>query len=583
MIEWCPSKSQMFQGLRTHLKMNRLGIRTFRRWGLLAAAMSFAAPVGATEVYRQGETAVRWDNTLKYSGGLRLDAPLRALIRGANGDDGDRNFQPGFISNRFDLLSEIIVSGVSGSTSWGAAVSGAAWYDTVYNGGNDGAKTEPPGFYVLPGTFAGAVRDLHGRKAELLNAFAYVGFDAGGNPLTLRVGRHTLLWGESLFFAGNGIAAGQAPVDAIKALSVPVTPAKEIYMPVAQISATFQPLPDGTLAAYYQFEWRKTRLPGAGSYFSAADFLDAGGERIYVGAQQYLMRSPDRRPPDNGQFGASLRVTGGAFDYGFYALRFHAREPQLYLQPNPAAPTAERRERPAAYGTAPGIVYGPSNSLNVLFPGGFGPTPGVVGSYWLTYPRGIELYGASASGYVGNSNVAGEISLRRRMPLVSSALVVAPGAAPDADNNPLYARGNTLHAQVSTVMSFAPTAFWNAASFSAEIAANHRLKVTHNPGALDATRDRSAAAVGAVFEPRYFAVLPGLDLGAPLSLSYGLKGRSSVDGSQTEGTGSVSLGVSATYRAVWSGSLSVTHFVGGASRQPFTDRDFISFSVQRTF
>lgn len=549
---------------------------------MFGALSCWAASGSATEIYRQGDTAVRWDNTVKYSGALRLEDPLPALIRGPNGDDGDRNFQAGIISNRFDLLSELSIAAVTGSTTWGAVVSGAAWYDTLYNRGNDGATTQPPGFYVLPGTFAKDVRKLHGRKAELLNGFVFAIFDAGGKPLTLRVGRQTVLWGESLFFAGNGIAAGQSPVDAIKALSVPVTQAKEIYMPVGQIAASFQPTPDLTLAAYYHLEWRRTRLPGAGSYFSAADFLDYGGDRIYVGPDQYMTRAVDRPPPHHGQFGVSLRSTGGAFDYGFYALRYHAREPQIYLRLNPVAPLAAGHERPMAYGTTPGIVYAPSYSLNAL-PGGFGPNPGVVGSYWLTFARGVELYGASASGYVGNSNIAGEISMRRRMPLVSSALVAAQGAPADNDNNPLYARGNTLHGQVSIVTALAPTALWNAANLSAEIATNYRLKITHNASALNPTRNRAAAAGSAVFEPRYFAVLPGLDLGVPMAVTYGIAGRSSTDGSLTVGTGSVSAGLSATYRTVWSGTFSVTHFIGGASRQPFTDRDFISFSVQRTF
>ena len=173
------------------------------------------------------------------------------------------------------------------------------------------------------------------------------------------------------------------------------------------------------------------------------------------------------------------------------------------------------------------------------------------------------------------------------MPLISTALVIPTGtsgyAQPNADDGPLYARGNTLHAQISLLTSFAPTGVWEAASLAAEIAATHRLKVTRNPTALDATRDRSAAIASAVFEPRYFAVLPGLDLGFPASIAYGFAGRSSIDGSQTRGAGSVSLGISATYRAVWSATMGVTHFVGGPTRQPFTDRDFIAFSLQRTF
>lgn len=581
MIECRTSGDYLNQNLVTTHRALRLTIA----WPLMLALGAYAGSARAAELYGDADTALRWDNTLKYSGGLRLEKPLPALIAGPNGDDGDRNFQPGLISNRVDLLSEMDVVFQGADALWGANASGAAWYDTVYNANTDATRTTPPGFYVLSGHFSPPVRNLHGRHAELLDAYAYVSSSIADVPFSVRAGRHTLLWGESLFFAGNGVAAGQAPIDTIKALSVPVTRAKEVYMPVAQISASVQPTPELSVSAYYQFEWRKSRLPGAGSYFSAADFLDAGGYRIYVGPNQYLSRGRDTPAPDSGQFGLALRATGGAFDYGVYALRFNAREPQRYLRPNPVPVVAAdaRVERPLAYGTAPGIFYGPSNPLKVLFPGGFGTASGIVGSYNLVYPEGIQVYGGSFSGYLGDGNLAGEVSLRRRMPLISTALVLLPGATADADTAHLYARGNTLHGQISYVASLPPGRLWDDASISSEIAATHRLNMNRNAAVLDTSRSRSAAIASAVFEPRYYAVLPGLDLSLPASVAYGFAGRSSVDGSQTKGTGSASLGMSATYRAVWPGSLSVTHFIGGPSKQPFTDRDFLSFSVQRTF
>jgi hypothetical protein len=63
-------------------------------------------------------------------------------------------------------------------------------------------------------------------------------------------------------------------------------------------------------------------------------------------------------------------------------------------------------------------------------------------------------------------------------------------------------RGNTLHAQLSLLTSFAPIGLWDSASLATEIAATRRPNVTRNPAALDMTRDRSVAIVSAVFEPR---------------------------------------------------------------------------------
>lgn len=532
-----------------------------------------------------GDTVIRWDNTIKYSAAYRLGPADGALIQGPNADDGDRNFHAGAISNRFDVLSELDAN----FGRWGASVSAAAWYDTIYNNAPDADTSPQRAIYPVRDHFSSDVRDLHGRYVELLNAFVTGSGEIGEMPVSVRAGRHTVLWGESLFFAANGIAAGQGPIDTIKAMSVPLSRAKEVFMPVNQISLSAQPRPDMVINAYYQFEWRKSRLPGVGSYFSAADFVDAGGYRLYVGRNQYLGRETSPDAKDSGQFGIALRFIRNDYDVGVYALRYHAKEPQLYMRPYPrTAPAAERErsaevERPAAYGSAPGVYAGPSNPLQSDPIYDFGTGTGEMGNYFFVYPENIEIYGASFSGYLGDSNVAAEISTRRRMPLASKALLIAGGTAWDADKNALFARGDTLHAQASIVSSFSPNRAWDSASFSAEIAANSRLKVTHNTAMFDDTRTRSYVGARALFEPVYFAVLPGMDLSVPMSVGYGLAGRSSVDSGQVSKAGSFELGLSGTYRAAWRGSLTFTRFLGAPHRQPFADRHFVSFSIQTTF
>src|SRR5258708_29471487 len=90
-------------------------------------------------------------------------------------------------------------------------------------------------------------RKLHGRKAEVLDAFVFGATDVGAARVSGRLGRHTVLWGESLFFGNNAIAGTQSPVDAIKASSVPGSTTKEILMPVGQASGQVQLLPALTL------------------------------------------------------------------------------------------------------------------------------------------------------------------------------------------------------------------------------------------------------------------------------------------------------------------------------------------------
>jgi hypothetical protein len=311
-------------------------------------------------------------------------------------------------------------------------------------------------------------------------------------------------------------------------------------MPVVQASASLQ-LPGGfAVEGYYQFEWRKTRQPGSGSYLSSSDYYDAGGERYILRSGAYLLRARDQTPPNSGQYGAALRWSMGEIDYGLYALRFNAKDPLIYYRTD-------------------------------------------VGTYNLTYPRGIEIYGASASGYIGSSNIAAEVSGRRNMPLVNSLLFLAPGLTADAYNNPRYPVGDTLHAQLSTITTFARGPIWDSANLNAEFAATQRLQVTKNAAELDPSDSKFAAAFRGTFEPTYFAVLPNLDITPSLGLGYNLTGNSSTDPYQKQGAGDLDFGVTATYRVVWTGSIIFTRFLGNANRQHLADRDFIRVGVQRTF
>jgi len=545
-------------------------------------------PASAGEIYQSDGLDIRWDNTLRYTAAFRLSSYSNELVANPNADDGDRDFAPGLVSDRFDLLSELDIA----DGNYGLHASGDAWYDTVYHqrDANDSPATFNP-VSVPHNAFTRAVQTLDGKDAELLDAFFYGSFDAGGIPVTFRVGRHTLLWGESLYFAQNGIAAGQAPIDEIKALSEPDAEAKEVYLPVGQTSLTMQPLTNLALSFYYQFEWRGTRLPGVGSYFSDTDILDAGGERLIVQPGEFLYRGPNQTPPNSGQYGAALHTTLGEVDYGLYVLRYNAKEPEVLIRP--------------------GYTLGPGGTITITDPSIVNFADGRVGDYALLWPSGIDIYGASFSFYAGEAAIAGEISARRNMPLVGS-LSAVPGAAGSGDyggggyggggfasirppqrltNSPFvlvtpqidYPRGDTLHAQFSAVTTFPRSGIWDSADLSAEIAMNELLDVTSAGYALDPTRDRFAAAIRAVFAPEYFQVLPSVDLSLPLSIGIGLIGRSSIDTSQNAGAGDMEAGVNLTFRTVWQASILFTHFVGSTQNQPFADRDFVSLSLQRTF
>nr|ADB81395.1 unknown [Pseudomonas sp. 1-7] len=208
--------------------------------------------------------------------------------------------------------------------------------------------------------------------------------------------RYSQVYGESLFFGGNGIAVAQSPVDINKLLSVPSSTFKEIIRPIGQVGGSLLVNQNVTLGAYYQYRWEEARLPAAGSYFSYADFLDEGGETFIIGPGLALRRGKDIDPSNSGQYGFQVKMKFGEFEYGLYAARYHDKFPQSYLRPG-------------------------------------------EGDYALVYGEGIRTFGASISTLIGETNVAAETSIRRNTPLAATGnVVVDVNGNGDGDHNPLY-------------------------------------------------------------------------------------------------------------------------------------------------
>jgi hypothetical protein len=503
---------------------------------------------------------ISWDNTVKYSAAARLRDPSSSLTSNINGDDGDRNFDKGIISNRVDLFSEFDVI----YHNAGVRITGAAWYDQAYNHSNDNdSASTVNGTSHAANRFSRAARKVHGRDAELLDAFVFGRAMVGDIPIAFRLGKYSTLWGETLFFGSNGMAGTMAGTDIVKALSVPGSQFKELVRPDRQVSAQFQLSPQLSLGAYYKFSWEANRFPIAGSYFANDDIL-FGGERVLLptklpnGNYASLVRTADDTPKNSGQGGLQLKWHPGEMDIGFYATRYHDRNPTAYAFP------------------------------------GKNPNPalGQFGTYNLAYKESITAYGFSISQAVGDVVLSSEISTRRNTSLVSSRPVLVPlGVEANNTTHQRYATGNTAHANFSFIWAMGPNAIAQEASFLGELAWNRRLSVRENPQAVLNTAERDAWGVRLSYAPTYRQALPGLDISVPTTASYFPKGNSSAfNGFGNDEGGDISIGVEATYLDTWKGSLSATHYHGNTILQPgnivaqqFKDRDFISLSIRRTF
>ncbi|PXW97518.1 uncharacterized protein DUF1302 [Sphaerotilus hippei] len=546
--------------------------------GALMSAVLLALSPGAARAFEvdtgHPDLKVLWDTTLKYSTGFRVKGPSSSVVGGSNydttsssyfpnTDDGSRNFRRGLVSNRLDLLSELDVS----YQGFGARISGAGWYDRVYQRGrndNDSASTANA-TSVEHDQFTEATRKLHGGSADLLDAFVFGKFQLGSTNASVRLGKHTLLYGESLMLGANGIAAAQASIDVVKAATVPNAQFKEFMMPINQLSAQLQVSEDVTVGGYYMLDWKSDRLPGSGSYYSFMDSLATGGERLIVGHSPAgnvgFAREADMKARRSGQGGVQVRFHVEDVDYGLYAVQWHDHGPSgLYLHPS-ATPVAS------------------SSGLQ-------------VGTYQWAFHEGIRAVGGSFSTTLGNVNLSGEVSMRSNTPLDSDAQVDVAGA--DNSGNPLYAVGKSAHAQVNWIASIGPTFLAREADFVGEVAWNRRLSISKNAAALNPNASRDAANLRVVFEPKYRQVLPGLDLSVPVGVGYGLWGNSSTVGAfMGAGTGDVSIGVNGAYLDVWRFGLNLTHYMGPAGpfienghrsfKQYYADRDYLSFNLRRTF
>ncbi|WP_342622491.1 DUF1302 domain-containing protein [Pseudomonas alkylphenolica] len=491
---------------------------------------------------------LRWDNTLRYNLGMRVEGQDKAILANPNNDDGDRNFDKHrLVNNRLDILSE---SDIVYKGKYGARVSAALWYDAAYAGDLDNdsvATSNHLGAGGRPATGLSRYTDRYyeGPSAEWMDAFVFGEYNLGEMPLKARLGRHTVNWGESLLGAGaiHGISYGQAPLDQGKALALPGIEAKELYLPRNQFSTQLQVNPALSFAAQYFFEWRPSRVPESGSYLGFADIYQQGGESFILSPRLRALHGDDIEPDNAGDWGVMARWSPEWLDgtLGFYVRQFSDTLPQVILLAN---------ARP---------------------------------QYFLNYADKIDMYGISLSKEVGGISVGADLNYRRNMPLVSSPARVTSAAQLPDDGDILGARGDTLHGVLNAIGSLSPTPLYDGASWSAELTWSRWLSVNSDPLNLfkgssaykavptniDAvTRDAYGLAVN--FTPTWYQVFPGGDLSMPLSFSQGINGNSAVGSGGNEDAGSYAVGLALDVYSRYRFDLKYVDYFGDYSTNPVT-------------
>jgi len=485
-----------------------------------ALAACWTCDAGAVDLPTgNADWTARWDTTVRYNLGVRMNSQDRRILNSASYDESDAKFgKHDIVTNRLDLLSEIDVN-YKGAV--GARVSAAAWYDRAYD--DHSVRAPAPGgvatSYFNDRYNSTVSRYVNGPSGEVLDAFLWANFKLGNVPLNVKAGRHTNIWGEGLLLGQHAISYSQAPIDGVKAVTSPGIETKEVFLPIGQIAVKAQLNPQLALAAQYFYEWKSTRAPHGGTYFAGAD-TSFEVDRLGLAPGLAATRAPTVQPPKRGNFGLSAKYALEAIES---TIGVHFRQFDDYT---------------------------PWTGVQFL---------GATGPFRFTYPTDVKLLGLSLGRVIGPVSVGTELSYRKNGALSATGISPASGEGP---------RGNTWHAVANGVYLLPQSKVWDTGSLVAEIAYSRLDKVTSHPELFKAvgfrciqagtaatvgdksdgcsTRDYLGVAVN--FTPQFLNIAPSLNLDIPLSINYGLHGNAPSGGGGFENQLTWSVGARMVYR-----------------------------------
>lgn len=478
---------------------------------------------------------VRWDNTFKYNAGWRVEDRDRKLGDSWGMQGGEHRFDKGdMVTNRIDVLSEFDVIYKKHN---GFRVSGAAWYDAAYDrtvDGNPAYQAAGLGTAFPNNRMPNSMSRWYTSSGEILDAFVFGRVELAGRPIDMKAGRHTVYWGESLFSPIHGVSYSQGPVDFRKATATPGSEAKELFLPLTQLSAAAQVTDKFSVAGQYFLEWKPYRLSEGGTYFNTFDPLFQGGTNFLgIPYQGDLHSGPDETPDDRGNWGVNAKLATDVGTFGVYYREFDDKLPSVLS------------------------------------------TGGTFGELHNAYAKDVKLTGVSYSTLVGGTAVGAELVHRK-----NTGLNTAFGAAE-------IARGDTWHALVNTMSYFGKTPVFDSAVLLAEVtysrldsldsatSANY-AGVGHacadpfgGPGRrTDGCSTKDAWGIGVTFTPTWYSALPQTDITMPIHFDTGISGNSPVPAGGNKGNGSWSLGVGFDYQAKYKLDIAYTDYFGHYNTGP---------------
>ena len=290
------------------------------------------------------------------------DASITGTGFSENSDDANQNYNQGTISKLGKFTTEVDLRHKNGFGIFTRFFGFKDWENV-----DAGDRTE----------LTDKADRLVTENLVLQDLYFWGDFNIGNMPASIRVGEQVLSWGESTFIQ-NGINVIN-PFDVSK-LRTPGAKIRDALVPVGIASFSVAPTDALSFEAYYQYDWERTVIEPVGSYFSTNDFVGDGGRKVmlgfggaafgagFIGSDRGIafgafagainldliagtpfvpgsaptalagyeadflgvLRAPDDRPGNGGEFGFALRYFAEDLnntEFGLFFINHHSRTP----------------------------------------------------------------------------------------------------------------------------------------------------------------------------------------------------------------------------------------------------------------
>jgi len=307
----------------------------------------------------------------------------------------------------------------------------------------------------------------------------------------------------------------------------------------------------------------------------------------------------DRDARKQGQWGVALRYFAEKIrtEFGAYYVRFHSKQPSLGFVADPYALNIETYLLIESF-WPPLRSLLPTGVLDVT-----SVPQSVPAGYFREYPEDINIFGVSAATEIFGIAWGAEISYTTQLPVnITTALPDALAQAAATGRRAKisgYVREEKLQAHLSAIATIGPGDPYIGAIVRAlrisSIAVTGEVVFVEFP---NFDHDAPYATINSLgqtdeFSWAYTTLIRGdydNPLGIPVTVTPRVSFSHAVNGISPgpqpqfiEDTKSVSAGVNVDYLGVWQFDLSYVNFFGGGATNPVIDRDYVSFSVTRSF